>query len=144
MYMKRLTILFASLLFAVTIHAQRTDLTAFVGRIYNSEYKVYIVMDFQKQNVLVPDQEIFGPLPGYFGSSDDSRKWLFTNVKGTGAILAHIKITNDYGSEDLTATLQLNKDGSYTFKQVAGSTLKIARNRKWVKIPAELVFTRCK
>lgn len=144
MDMKRLTILFTTLFFAVTVQAQHADSTAFTGRIYNSEYKVYIVMDFVKQRVLVPDQELFGPLPGYFGSSDDSRKWIFTNVKLTAPTLANLKITNDYGSEDLTATLQLNRDGSYTFKQGEGSTLKIARNRKWVKIPTELVFTRNK
>ena len=55
---------------------------------------------------------------------------------------AKLQIVNDYGSEDLEATLTLEKDGTYLLTQGSGSTLKIARNRKWVKMPKKLVFTR--
>lgn len=51
-------------------------------------------------------------------------------------------MVNDYGSEDLQATLTKNNDGTYTLKQIEGSTIKIARNRKWVKMPKTLIFTR--
>ena len=55
---------------------------------------------------------------------------------------ATIAVINDYGSEDLTATLTVNPDGTYTLRQEKGSVLKIARNRKWVKLPKSLVFHR--
>ena len=56
---------------------------------------------------------------------------------------ANLEIINDYGAEDLTATLSYNpKDSVYTLKQNAGSTIKIARNRKWVKLPSTMQFKR--
>ena len=98
-------------------------------------------INFYKNDVTVPGQEIFGTMPGFFGDKRDSRKWLITDAVIVGRT-AHLSITNDYGSEDLTADLTVKEDGSYELKQLAGSTLKIARNRKWVKMPKRLVLTR--
>ena len=55
---------------------------------------------------------------------------------------ARLEIVNDYGSEDLTATLTLNGDGTFTLKHLDGSTIKIAVNKKWVKLQKTLVFKR--
>ena len=77
------------------------------------------------------------------GDSIDSRKWLFTSAKVRKNV-ATLQIINDYGSEDLVATLTKNNDNTFTLKQMDGSTIKIARNRKWKKLPKELVFVRSK
>ena len=77
-----------------------------------------------------------------FGSKNDSRKWLFTDAVIKNRTTAEISITNDYGSEDLTATLKLLPDGSYELIQNEGSTLKIVEKRKWVKIPKKIILTR--
>lgn len=61
--------------------------------------------------------------------------------KEKGQNMYILGITNDYGSEDLSATLQYNGDGTYILRQVSGSRIKIVVNRKWVKIPTELTFT---
>ena len=53
-----------------------------------------------------------------------------------------LNITNDYGSEDLTATLTYDGKGKYTLTQTGGSRLKIAVNRKWVKIPMKLELVK--
>lgn len=143
--MRRIVFTFISCLFALTMAAQHKDAakdsTIFKGYIYNKEYNVYIQMDFYHNNVVVPFQEIFGPLPGFFGDRQDGRKWLFTNAEVKGKT-ATLQITNDYGSEDLTATLRQVNDSTYELKQGKGSTIKIARNRKWVKMPGTLTFTR--
>ena len=55
---------------------------------------------------------------------------------------ALLTITNDYGSEDLEALLTANKDGTYTFEQKSGSTIKIVVNNKWVKLPKKMIFTK--
>ena len=119
--------------------AQNTQKQPFKGVIGNAEYRIYIKMNLYENNVTVPGQEIFGELPGFMGESIDSRKWLITsaNIHKNTAKLA---ITNDYGSEDLVATLTFNKDNTYTLKQVEGSNMKIARQRKWKKLPKTLVF----
>ncbi|HEY9542580.1 MAG TPA: hypothetical protein VIR50_03085 [Prevotella sp.] len=114
------------------------DSTTFKGYLYNEEYQVYLDIDFYHKNKLVPGQEIFGELPGYFGAKRDTRKWLITDISFTNSTTVQLSIINDYGSEDLTATLHKEKDGKYILKQGEGSTIKIAVNRKWVKIPKTL------
>lgn len=115
----------------------------FKGAIYNKENHVYIVMDFYRQDLVVPDQEVFGRVPGYLGDNNDYRKWLFTAAQIVGPNTARLDITNDYGSEDLVATLTYHpNDSTYTLEQGEGSSIKIAVNRKWVKIPRKLDFKK--
>ena len=118
----------------------QTDSTLFKGKITNKEYDVYMNIDFYHKNLKVPGQELFGEMPGYFGDRRDSRKWLITDADIEGKT-AHLSIINDYGSEDLTADLIALPDGSYELQQKEGSNLKIARDRKWVKIPKNLKCT---
>ena len=109
--------------------------------IYNDEYKVYMDVILYEANISVPGQDVFGTVPGFFGALRDSRKWLVTDAKIVGKNKAELEIINDYGSEDLTATLTYNpKDNTYVLKQTGGSRLKIVVNRKWLKIPTEIVL----
>lgn len=119
----------------------QNDSTLFKTRITNKEFDVYMNIDFYHKNLKVPGQELFGEMPGYFGDKRDSRKWLITDAEIDGKT-AHLSIINDYGSEDLTADLVVLPDGSYELQQKDGSSLKIARNRKWVKIPKKLKFVK--
>ena len=127
-------------LFSISSWAQK-DSTDFKCKIYNIEYDVYLDINFYDNNVKVPGQELFGEMPGYFGDKKDSRKWLITDAVIQNS-KASLSIINDYGSEDLTAELIHKKDGTYELKQLKGSNIKIARNRKWVKIPKVLTFTK--
>lgn len=129
------------------IHGEVADSTVADGPfrtyIYNKEYKVFIRLNAYEQNITVPGQEIFGEIAGYFKSDDDGRCWLITSVElaedGKSALL---DIINDYGSEDLSALLSVDENGVYTLKQLEGSTIKIARNKKWVKMPKTLIFEK--
>ena len=135
--MKKLFVLMFVLLVSVKLTAQSAKV--FHTYIYNDEFKVYMDINLYENNVIVPDQELFGEIPGYFGAKRDQRKWLITSAKIDGKNSATLEIVNDYGSEDLTATLTYNpEDGSYVLKQKSGSRIKIVVNRKWVKIPTEL------
>lgn len=133
---------FISLGLAAQNSVLRKDSTTFKGYLYNEKYNVYIVMDFYHNNVTVPNQEIYGEMPGYFGDRQDGRKWLFTDAKIISKDKAEIQITNDYGSEDLTATLTAIDGKKFRLRKKEGSTLKIARNRKWLKMPNELDFVK--
>lgn len=135
--MKKLFILMFVLLASLKLAAQNDKV--FHTYIYNDEFKVYMDINLYENNVVVPDQELFGEIPGYFGAKRDQRKWLITSAKIDGKNSATLEIVNDYGSEDLTATLTFNpEDGSYVLRQKSGSRIKIVVNRKWVKIPTEL------
>ena len=138
--MKRNFFIATALFFALSVFAQ--DSTAFKGKIVNDEYQIWIEMDFDAQAVIVPEQEIFGEVAGYLGAKRDPRKWIVTGVEMKNKTTARLEIVNDYGSEDLTAMLTLNSDGTFTLKQLNGSTIKIAVNKKWVKLPKTLVFKR--
>lgn len=132
--------LVTTFLLSVVLSIEAQHMSVFKGYLYNDEYQVYINMDFYRNNIKVPGQEIFGELPGYFGSKRDGRKWLFVTAELTDSITAKLTITNDYGSEDLEAVLKRLPDGSFELQQNDGSTIKIAVNRKWVKIPKRLQF----
>lgn len=138
--MKRLSIL--AIISAIALNAFSQNDSIFKCNLYNEEYKVYMNINLYDSNITAPRQEIFGELPGYFGQDNDSRVWLITDVKISKNNVAKLSIVNDYGSEDLTATLTVDKDGNYILKQEDGSRIKIVENRKWVKIPTELKFKK--
>lgn len=140
--MKKLLLITFALMLSTVVFAQGDK--PFKGYFVNSEYNVYLKIDFYANNILVPGQEIFGEMPGFFGDNEDGRKWLITDAEITGKDIANIALTNDVGSEDLTAILQMPSDSTLVLRQVSGSTLKIARNRKWVKMPKKIEFKRSK
>lgn len=140
--MRKLIVLCAMCATILTAFAQNAQEKTFCGYLYNDDYKVYLKIDFYDNNITVPGQEIFGTMPGYLGALRDSRKWLITSADIIDAKTANISITNDYGSEDLEATLECAEDGSYLLRQNSGSRIKIVVDRKWVKLPTELTFVR--
>ena len=101
-------------------------------------------MNFIDNDILVAGQELFGKVSGYIKSSKDSRCWIVTSVeidrKNNSATL---EIINDYGSEDLIATLTYNSgNNTYTLRQKSGSTIKFAKKGKWQKLPSSLEFEK--
>lgn len=140
--MKRFLMLLLAMVSILVGAAQNVNSNqVFHTYIYNDEYKVYMDVNLYEANISVPGQDVFGTVPGFFGALRDSRKWLVTDAKIVGKNKAELDIINDYGSEDLTATLTYNpKDNTYVLKQTGGSRLKIVVNRKWLKIPTEIVL----
>ena len=114
----------------------------FRGHLYNSEYEVYLRIDFYDESVTVPGNELYGKLPGYLGKKNNSFCWAITAAKMKDEKTAELSLINDYGSEDLTATLTLQNDSTYVLKQEKGSTLKVPKNGKWQKLPKTLPFIR--
>lgn len=139
--LKTLLVVLLSFCGSILLQSKAQTTQPFVGRIYNKEYKVFINMNAIEQNIVIPGQELFGEMAGYLKSDDDSRCWLMVSLKmSADGKTATITFSNDYGSEDLESSLTLNENGTYTLRQLNGSTLKIARNKKWVKLPKTLEF----
>lgn len=125
---------------AFGVNAMAQAASPFVGTIYNKEYSIYLTINAVDKNVVIPNQEVMGEMVGYIGDQKDFRKWLILDCEEkTGKSLV-LQITNDEGSEDLEALLTCENDSVYKLKQMGGSTLKIARNRKWQKLPQTLEF----
>ncbi len=125
---------------AIGMKAQSNN-TPFRAYLSNNEYNVFLRINFYEQDITVPGQDLFGQVPGYLGKKNNSFAWLITSAKINGD-KAKLQLINDYGSEDLTATLTRKNDSIYVLKQESGSTLKVPNKSKWLKLPKTLEFKR--
>lgn len=119
----------------------QTKQEPFRAYLINKELDVVMRINFYQQDVTVPSQDLLGQVPGYLSKRFSSFVWVITDaqVKGHKATLQMI---NDYGSEDLTATLTAKGDSVFIFKQESGSTLKVPHKGKWQKLPKTIEFRR--
>ncbi|MBO4718581.1 MAG: hypothetical protein J5658_01790 [Prevotella sp.] len=141
--MKRLLLILITCQLSLTTALAQGKEGPFRAYLYNNEYEVFLNINLYDEDIEVPGQELYGPLPGYLGKKHNSFCWVITaaEVKGKTATLSLI---NDYGSEDLTATLTQQNDSTYILKQEKGSTLKVPKNSKWQKLPKTLELKRQK
>ena len=138
--MRKLLFLFVMSLVSAAAVAQQGR--HFDTTIRNEEYKIYIRLNLYDKNITVPGQDVLGEVDGYFGSTQSSTKWIVVASRLIDGRTAEIEVVNDYGSEDFTATLKVNDDGTYEYKKDGGSTLKFAVRGKWQKIPGNLELVR--
>lgn len=116
----------------------------FSGLFQNDEYEVYLRLNVYGEGIEVPNHELFGPLPGYLGKRRNNFFWLVTAAKDDGRGKAELSLINDYGSEDLTATLTMRNDSVFELRQEDGSQLKVANNGKWLKLPKKIELKKRK
>jgi hypothetical protein len=137
-----------ALMVSIGVGAQKptilSDSTLFKGYFDNKDYNIYLRLDAYLKNITVPGQDIYGELPGYLGDNQDSRKWLFISSEVVDKSTLRLSIINEYGSEDLMATLKQEDDTTFVLKKESGSMLKIARNGKWQKLPKKITFYKRK
>lgn len=126
---------------AVTASAQ-SEGQSFRAYLYNNEYNVYLRINFYEQDVEVPGQELYGQLPGFLGKQHNSFCWVITSCNVKDEQHADLQLINDYGSEDLTASLTRQNDSIYVLKQLEGSVLKVPNKGKWMKLPKVLELKR--
>ena len=136
---KRLLISFLWLCAPLALSAQQD---AFRAYLYNNEYDVYLRINFYDQNIVIPGQELYGNLPGFLGKKHNSFCWVITSCRVKNEREAQMDLINDFGSEDLTATLTRKNDSIYILRQETGSTLKVPHNGKWRKLPKTIEMKR--
>ena len=122
-------------------YAQK-DNTAFRAYLYNNEYDVYLRINFYDQDVTIPGQELYGELPGYLGKKNNSFCWVITSCKVESEKKATLQLINDFGSEDLTATLTRKNDSIYVLRQGDGNPIKVPSKGKWQKLPKTIELKR--
>lgn len=144
--MKKLTLVVLAFMMSAIAFAQQKggEEGAFRAYLYNDEYEVYLKIDFYGQHIVVPDQELYGELPGYLGKKNNPFCWVITSAKVLDAQTAEISLINDYGSEDLTARLVCLNDSTYSLRQLEGSTLKVPKKGRWMKLPKTFELKRRK
>lgn len=124
-----------------TVTAQTTTLP-FKGYLENKEFDIYLRINFYDKNIQIPGQDYYGNLPGYLGKVNNPFCWVFVEAEMTSDKEATLSVVNDYGSEDLTATLVCKDDSTFVLRQGSGSSIKIPRDRKWFKLPKNIEFKR--
>lgn len=135
-------LLFILLSTAVWKGYAQQDNTAFRAYLYNNEYDVYLRINFYDQDVTIPSQELYGELPGYLGKKNNSFCWVITSCKVESEKKATLQLINDFGSEDLTATLTRKNDSIYVLRQGDGNPIKVPSKGKWQKLPKTIELKR--
>ena len=120
----------------------QSDSTAFRGYLENTEFGIYLRINFYDKDIQIPGQDYYGPLPGYLGKVNNPFCWVFVEAEVKSPHEARLTVINDYGSEDLQATLTRDNDSIYTLRQGSGSTIKVPRDNKWFKLPRNIEFRR--
>lgn len=133
---------FALLVASAALQVQAQEARPFDTTIHDEEHKIYIKMDLYDKDVTVPGQDMLGEMDGYFGSTQSRGIWMIVASKLVDERTAEIEVVNDYGSEDFTAELKVNRDGTYSYRKKGGSTLKFAVKGKWQKLPGSLKFKK--
>ena len=139
--MRKFVLITALIMAAVNGFAQK-DSTPFRAYLYNNEYEVYLRINLHDQNITIPGQELYGELPGYLGKKNNSFCWVITSCKVHNDKKATLQLINDFGSEDLTATLTRKNDSVYVLRQEGGNPIKVPRNGKWQKLPKTIELKR--
>lgn len=120
----------------------QNDSTYFKGHFANEEYGIYLNINLYQKNIIVPAHDLFGELPGYLGKVNNNFVWVITDSEIISPNKANISLINDFGSEDLSATLIKQSDSIFVLKQGSGSTIKMPNKGKWQKIPKEVKFKK--
>lgn len=132
------------LLSALLPSMAQQDSTTFRAYLYNDEYQVYMRINLYDQDIEIPGQELYGKLPGFLGKQHNSFCWVITSAMVKDNREAELRLINDFGSEDLTATLNRKNDSIYVLHQGKGSTIKVPYQGKWRKLPKTLELKRKK
>lgn len=139
--MKRFGLLTLIALMTLAAPAQKEG-KPFESYLYNDEYEIFLRINFYDKNIKIAGQELYGELPGYLGRKNHSFCWVMVEAEIESDKKARMTMVNDFGSEDLEASITRKNDSVYVFKQEKGSTVKIPKNGKWQKLPKTLVFKR--
>ena len=133
-----------STLFALACTASwaQQDERHFRAYLTNNIYNVYLRINFYEQDITIPGQELYGQLPGFLGKQRNSFCWVITSCEVKNDHEATLQLINDFGSEDLEATLIRQNDSVYVLKQGAGNTIKVPNNGKWQKLPKSIEFIK--
>lgn len=138
----RRILLIALLAIAVSDCFGQKESKSFRAYLYNNEYDVYLRINFYDQDISVPGHELYGDLPGFLGKKNNSFCWAITSCDVLSEKKATMQMINDFGSEDLQATLIRKNDSVYVLRQGSGNPIKVPHIGKWQKLPKQIEFKK--
>ena len=118
--MKRIIFPILIALTAISGHAQEEN-KPFKAYLYNDEYEVFLRINFHDKDIKIAGQELYGELPGYLGRDNHSFCWVMVDAEIENTHKARMTMINDFGSEDLEASLSLKTTPPISSSKKAGT-----------------------
>ena len=138
--MKKMIAMVVLLMVGVICSFAQDEERPFKADLRCGQYAVTFHIDLYEESVTIPGQEFLGPVSGYLEGRINGT-WYVVKASIDGNV-ATVKLINDGGSETQDVQLTYTNDGTYVFAQKGGVEICYPKNRKYVKLPAELTFTR--
>lgn len=113
----------------------------FKGTLHNKTEQLSLKIDLYDESIPVPGMEFFGPCNGYLHGNIYGI-WTITSSRVVDERTAVIRLSNDQGSDTQEVELTFENDTTCLFRQKGKACIKKVVNRKLVKIPADIRFTR--
>ena len=137
--MKKGRLLFV-LLMACAMVAAAQDVLPFKGSYVNKKWNIRLELDLYDTTLVVPDYEFLGRMNGYL-QGDLHETWFLTTFE-RHKDKATLFLSNEMGADNQPLLLT-QIDSLHLQYEVQGTNyLRKAVNRKWVKLPAKMLFER--
>ena len=131
---------FLCALFVQSVFSQTQNGKPFKGSFYNRENRINLVIDLYDETISIPNLSFLGKTNGYMNGNINGT-WMLVSKKIEGKT-ATIRVSNDQGADSQTIKLTLNADSTLNYETVNGNCIRKVVNRKFAKVPSEMVFER--
>lgn len=106
-----------------------------------AQEKVDIVLDLYEESIEVPGMSMFGPMNGYLNGKGVYGVWMVTSFEIKNEREAHVRFSNDLGSDSQTIKLTIADDGTYNAELIGGVAVKkVVNGKKLEKIVSKLAM----
>lgn len=115
---------------------------AFEGHFFCKETGVNMYLNLYEEKLEAPGFSFLGKMHGYMKDGIYGT-WMVTKCsvkKNT----AHIRFSNDIGSDAQDIEFTLNNDSTYTYRAIGNNAIRRAVGRKLVKVTGDMLFKRVK
>ncbi len=134
--MKKLLFAFAVFIGVTAISAQEKRL--FKGTFYNRENGITIAIDLYDTTITATNYSFLGKMHGYM-SGRLYDVWFITNCKVEDNS-AYVTFENDLGADEQNVRFSFDKQGRLLYETQGANNIRRVENKKWVKLPAKMVF----
>ncbi len=135
---KALLTLFLALTSCMCAMAQRP----FEGHFFCKELGVNLYINLYEETLTAPGFSFLGKMHGYMKDGIYGT-WMITKCHIDGSC-AHIRFSNDIGSDTQDAELKIKDDNTYAYHAIGGNAVRKAVGRKLVKVSGDMTFVRVK
>ena len=110
----------------------------FKGTFYNRENGITIAIDLYDTTITATNYSFLGKMHGYM-SGRLYDVWFITNCKVEDNS-AYVTFENDLGADEQNVRFSFDKQGRLLYETQGANNIRRVENKKWVKLPAKMVF----